>query len=133
MRIGELAKITKLKIDTIRYYEKKGLIPSPPRTLSGYRIFPEETIEIIQFIKGAKELGFTLREIKELLELRRGGKGSSTEIRKKALSKLEEIGRKIKALEKIRESLERLVSECQEREDVKKCPILEAFKKNKRR
>jgi len=70
MTIGKLAKRAGVGVETIRFYERKGLLPEPPRRYSGYREYPESAIDRVRFIRRAKELGFTLKEIGELLELR---------------------------------------------------------------
>ncbi|MGK7369236.1 MAG: MerR family transcriptional regulator, partial [Candidatus Halalkalibacterium sp. M3_1C_030] len=97
-KIGEVASRAGVNKETVRYYEKRELIPEPDRRRSGYRIFTKRHIEQIKFIKRAQELGFTLSEIKELLSLRLDGNTSCEQVRKKAESKREEVKEKIKDL-----------------------------------
>ena len=95
-----LAREAGVNQQTIRYYERRGLIPPPPRTGSGYREFPPDTIRRVRFIRQAQALGFTLREIKDLLDLRvRSGVGCK-DIRQRAREKIEDIGERIAALER---------------------------------
>lgn len=109
---GQLAKKTCVNPETIRYYEKLGLLPKAVRTDSGYRLFSEEDVKRIKFVKRAKELGFTLKEIKELLELRFDSSGSCSEVREFAEEKLKDIEQKIKDLENIKQVLKELINQC---------------------
>ena len=95
---GQLAKKAGVNPETVRYYEKTGLLPKAKRTESGYRLFSEEDVKRIKFIKRAKELGFTLKEIKELLELRFENQGECQEVRKLAEEKLQDVEKKIQDL-----------------------------------
>lgn len=72
LRTGELARQAGVNVETLRFYERKGLLPAPPRRASGYREYPAEAVGLVRFIRRAKELGFSLREIKELLNIRAG-------------------------------------------------------------
>jgi len=92
---GQLAKKTGVNPETVRYYEKMGLLPKAIRTESGYRLFSEEDVKRIKFIKRAKELGFTLKEIKELLQLGFETEGECREVRKIAEIKLKDVQKKI--------------------------------------
>ncbi len=121
---GQLAKITDINIETIRYYEKIGLIPKPLRTESGYRIFTEEDINRIKFIKRAKELGFTLKEIKELLELKFDTLGDCSKARELAEEKLNDIEEKIKDLNKLKSVLQELIDRCPGKGSISNCPII---------
>ena len=83
LTIGKLARASRVNIETIRFYERKGLLPNPPRSEAGYRLFPEETLERVRFIRNAKELGFSLKEISELLSLRLGPKSTCADVQRK--------------------------------------------------
>lgn len=122
-----LAEAAGVNQQTIRYYERRGLIPEPPRTEAGYRMFPADTLRRVRFIKQAQALGFTLKEIEALLNLRvRPGVGCA-DIRQRAREKLEDIGEKIAALERMEAALTTLVNRCRGRGPVEDCPILDAL------
>lgn len=126
---GELAERAKVNIETVRYYERRGLLPQPPRTASGYRQYAPEAVARLRFIKRAQNLGFSLQEIGTLLDLRvRRASGTvCREVESRAAAKMELIEGKIRELERMRGSLERLVSACRDRETTGDCPILEAL------
>ncbi len=129
LTIGKLAKRADVNIETIRYYERRGLIPKPRRRESGYREYSDETAKRILFIKRAKDLGFSLKEINELLSLKLDPGTSCSEVRKKAEMKLEDIESKIKTLRKMKKALVNLTNSCSGSGPVKECPILEALEK----
>ncbi len=114
LTISQVAKACNVNIETIRYYERRGLISEPPRTDSGYRMFPHQVIEDIEFIKRAQDLGFTLEEIKGLLSVAKGGDEQflSEEMYKFATSKIKEMEKKIRELNNIKFILEGLVEKC---------------------
>ncbi|MDN5332640.1 MAG: hypothetical protein PWP45_1865 [Tepidanaerobacteraceae bacterium] len=113
LSISEVAKASNVNITTVRYYERCGLIPEPPRTESGYRKFPLEIVERIKFIKRSQELGFTLSEIKKLLLISDNDKKfDSEEILQFTNNKIKEIESKIKDLKKIKFLLEELSKQC---------------------
>ncbi len=126
---GQLAKKAEVNPETVRYYEKMGLLPKAQRTESGYRLFSEEDVKRIKFIKRAKELGFTLKEIKELLELRFETQGECQEVRKLAEEKLIDVEKKIQDLEKIKEILQDLVNQCPNEGSILQCPIITSIEK----
>lgn len=126
-KIGEVASRADVNKETVRYYEKRGLIPKPDRRRSGYRIFTHRHIEQIRFIKRAQELGFTLSEIKELLELRLDGDSSCEQVREKAELKLGEVKQKIKDLKNIKEVLGELIEACKADKTTEECVILNAL------
>jgi MerR family mercuric resistance operon transcriptional regulator len=128
--IGTVAREIGIRIDTIRFYERQGLIEPPPRTESGYRVYGTETVRRLAFIQQAKELGFSLREIKELLVLETSPGMSCADVRERALQKLEAIERKIKELEKIRKALLILSESCPGKGPVRQCTILDALRQN---
>lgn len=127
MLINKLAQKSKVNIKTVRYYEKRGLIPEPPRTESGYREFPKEIIARIQFIKRSQELGFTLKEISELLSLRVDPDTSCKDIKQRTISKIKNVEEKIKDLQKIKKALSNLSLSCSGEGSLSECPILEAL------
>jgi Hg(II)-responsive transcriptional regulator len=127
LRTGEVAAQAGVNAQTLRYYERRGLLKQPERRRSGYREYPPDTIAIIRFIKHAQELGFTLTEVEELLRLRDDQHGSCSEVRAAAQAKMEDIEQKIRCLRAIRDALELLVSSCTSDDSVRRCPILEAL------
>ncbi len=127
---GKLAKDSGVNVETIRYYERRGLLPRPPRKTSGYRLWPSDTVKRIRFIKHAQELGFSLREISELLSLRTDKTTSCSEIKRIAEEKIADIDQRIRSLMKIRKALKRLSEICPGRGPVSECPILEALEED---
>jgi len=126
MKIGELSKRTGVSIDTLRYYEKRGLIPKPVRSASGYRQYSKHDATRLKFIVQAKELGFTLDETGQLLALRRDGR-ACTEVRSVAESKAQEIDVKIQKLSHMRQTLLELAAQCENSADDDPCPILKSL------
>src|SRR5712692_6191303 len=124
---GELAQQGRVNSETIRYYERRGLLPKPPRTLSGYRAFSSEAVRRVRFIKRAQGLGFSLKEIKELLALRVDPGSSCGDVRKRAETKLADIDQKLRALRAMKGALLRLTAACVGRGPVNACPILESL------
>jgi MerR family mercuric resistance operon transcriptional regulator len=122
-----LARAAGVNPQTIRYYERRGLIPRPPRTGAGYRQFPPDTLRRVRFIRQAQALGFTLKEIRALLDLRvRPGIGCA-DIRQRAREKIQDIQQKIAALRGMEEALARLASRCRGKGPAEDCPILDAL------
>lgn len=124
---GELARAATVNVETLRYYEKRGLLPEPPRKESGYRVYPRSAVDRLQFIKGAQVLGFTLEEIHELLNLRVDEHAGRADVRRRAQEKVEDIERKIAALEAMRAALHDLIEQCHGDGPTSECPILEAM------
>src|SRR5690348_13448396 len=104
--IGEIARRTNISVETVRYYERKGLLKEPQRKPSGYRQYDDETIRILQFILRAKEFGFTLKEIQNLISTWFEPSSTSTEIRQRAKEKVSEIDGKIAVLQQMRQALQ---------------------------
>ncbi len=129
---SQIAKEADVNVETLRFYEKKGLIPQPIRTDSGYRQYPEETIYRIQFIKNAKRLGFTLKEIKELLSITIVTKKQCQQVKDEIENKLTEVGEKIKNLQEINHALKSLRKKCDEGGIDGKCPILKFLYEGKK-
>src|SRR5262245_6287713 len=127
LTIGQLAKQAQVNIDTVRYYERRGLIPEPPRRWSGYRQYSQADLARLQFIKRAQKLGFSLQEIAELLSLRVDPETSCPDGKTRAEGKMAEIEAKIQELESMKRALEKLVAACRGRGPTSACPILEAL------
>ena len=124
LTIGDVARQAGVRIETLRYYEREGLVASPPRSVSNYRLYPEDTVRRVQFIKRAQELGFSLKEIKELLSLRVDPTTSCADVRSRALEKITTIEEKLRALKAMKQSLMQLVEECSGQGEITDCPIL---------
>lgn len=127
LSIGQVAKRTGVPVDTIRFYEKEGLLGKPPRTAGGYREFDPETVRALRFIARAKALGFTLREVKQLLRLHRGTRSTRADFRTLAREKLLDIESRIAGLVKMRDALRPLVARCDGEGPLAGCPIVEAI------
>jgi len=127
MTIGQVATAAAVNIQTIRYYERRGLIALPRRTASGYRQYAEEAVTRLRFIKHAQELGFSLKEIEDLLALRVRHGAACEPVERKTRQKIELVGRKIRDLERLRRTLEQLAAACAARRPTDDCPILEAL------
>ena len=127
LTIGELAKRSGVGLETIRFYERKELIEDPPRTESGYRQYPEDVVARIQFIKRCKELGFSLKEISELLSLRVDPDTTCADVRRQTELKLADVEEKIRALRGIQAALDKLAASCSGRGPTSECPILETL------
>lgn len=124
---GKLARAAKVNVETLRYYERRGLLPEPPRKASGYRVYPGTAVERLHFIKGAQALGFTLEEIHELLHLRVDEHASRADVRRRAQEKVVDIELRIIALEAMRAALNDLIAHCHGDGPTSECPILEAM------
>ena len=127
MKIGEVAERGGVNLQTIRYYEREGLLPAPPRLASGYRLFTEDTVRRVRFIKRAQELGFTLAEIRDLLSLRVDESRSSGEVRSFAEAKIADIDSKIRSLVAMKRALTHLTDKCSGHGPASECPILESI------
>jgi DNA-binding transcriptional MerR regulator len=125
MNIGALAKQAAVGIQTIRYYERVGLIVPKSRRESGYRVYDEDSLARLRFIKRAQDLGFKLEEIKELLGLRSSSTTSRERARNKAKTKLLEVQSKISYLKHLETTLKRLINDCEHHRPSGNCPILE--------
>jgi MerR family transcriptional regulator, copper efflux regulator len=127
LTIGQVAKEGGVNLQTIRYYERRGILPRPPRTSSGYRAFPDEAVKRIRFIKRAQELGFSLKEIKELLSLRAAPKARSADVRARTIAKITDIDEKIRSLEAMKRALLKLGAACSGQGPATECPILNSL------
>jgi len=124
---GELAKHCRVNSETIRYYERQGLIPKPPRSAANYRLYGEDTVRRVHFIQRAKELGFTLREIRELFSLRAEPRARCSDVLERAEAKIREIDEKIRDLEGMRRAIVRLEKECRGDLPISDCAIIRAL------
>ena len=129
LTIGKVARGAGVGVETVRFYEREGLIEKPLRKDSGYRQYSEETTTRILFIRRAKELGFTLKEINELLSLRLDpGKGCG-DVKIRALEKITDLGTRIRTLQRMKKTLTKLTKACDGHASVNECPILDALDK----
>ncbi|MBI3452481.1 MAG: MerR family transcriptional regulator [Rhodospirillales bacterium] len=127
MTIGRLAEIAGVGVETVRFYERKGLIDCPRRPQRGFRIYPDSAVGRIRFIRQAQDLGFTLREIDELLSLRADPATDCAKVWKQATIKLADVGDKIARLQRIKGALEELIAACPRRGALRACSIMEAL------
>ena len=125
--IGEVARRSDIGIETIRFYEREGLVDEPPRSMSGYRQYSGDVVARLVFIKRAKELGFTLKEIRELLFLKLDANTSCAEVKTRTEVKLDDIEARIESLEQMKTALLKLTSTCTGSGPVSNCPILDAL------
>lgn len=125
--IGQVASGAGVNVQTVRYYERRGLLPKAPRTASGYRTYDTEAVARLRFIKRAQDLGFSLEEITELLELRVEHGAACTAVEAKAKDKIAMVERKIDELQRMKSVLTELSRACEQRELTGDCPILEAL------
>ena len=127
LKIGEVARRGGVNLQTIRYYEREGLLQEPPRLASGYRMFPELAVYRVRFIKRAQELGFSLAEIRELLSLRQNAEAGSLAMRERAQAKIADIDQKIRTLRAMKNALHDLTEKCPGCGPLSDCPILDAL------
>jgi MerR family transcriptional regulator, copper efflux regulator len=125
MRIGELAVLAGVPAATVRYYERRGLIAEPARTRSGYREYGAAAAERIRFIKRAQDLGFSLEEVEELLDLRVHDQRSCAPVAEKTRRKIADVRRRIAELERLEAVLAKLADACAARARTSECPVLE--------
>ena len=127
LQIGEVAKKSHVGVETVRFYEREGLIALPKRNVSGYRQYSESVIKQIQFIQHAKTLGFSLKEIRELIKLKSTRDARCKSIKSTAKAKIADIQEKIDALKRMKTALEPLVAQCKSSDPISDCPILNAL------
>ena len=125
MQIGQLAHQAGVAIDTVRYYERQGLLPQPQRRASGYREYTAQDVSRLRFIRRAKDLGFTLQEIQDLLVLSATRHADRAEVRALAKHRLADIEHRLRELEAMRTALANLVRHCSGHGPVDDCPIIE--------
>jgi MerR family transcriptional regulator, copper efflux regulator len=125
--IGAVATAAQVNIQTIRYYERRGLVPAPRRSAAGYRQYPPDAVARLQFIRRAQALGFALDEIRELLALRvRPGSACHT-VARRTEAKIAQVNEKIRQLQRLKRTLEHLVAACATRTPTDDCPVLRAM------
>lgn len=127
MRTGELAGRAGVNTETLRYYERRGLLEVPPRTNGGYRDYPPSAVELLRFIKRAQQLGFTLDEVEELLHLDAGGPDSCDAARVLAESRRADLEARIADLQRMRDSLAGLIDTCDLPREDRNCALLDAL------
>jgi MerR family mercuric resistance operon transcriptional regulator len=127
MKIVQLAQRAAVNLQTIRYYEREGLLPEPPRLRSGYRLYTDSMVRRVRFIKRAQEIGFSLAEIPELLSLRTDGHRERNEVRAIAQAKIADIEDKMRTLKAMKTVLNRLTERCSGCGPASECPILESI------
>lgn len=127
LTIGLVARRAGVGVETVRFYERQGLIEEPPRRPSGYREYGDDVVSRLGFIRRAKELGFTLKEIKELLSLRRDPSTPAPDVKRMAEAKIADIETKIRTLQKMKKALGKLTSACPGNVTSAECPLLHAL------
>ncbi len=127
LTIGTLAKESGVNLETVRFYEQRGLLPRPPRSQAGYRLYPADAARRLRFIKRAKELGFSLNEIGELLSLRASPQATSADVKKRTEAKIADIEAKIRTLKSMKNTLRGLTRQCPGCSPVAECPILDTL------
>jgi len=126
--IGKLAQNAEVTIDTVRYYEKEGLLASASKTDAGYRLYDEDSVRRLRFIRQAQQCGFSLTEIRELLELKNSDAACCSDVRNVAIEKKLQLEHKIRALQVMSRALTELVTICNdEARPLDECPILAAL------
>ena len=127
LKSSALAELGGVNLQTIRYYEREGLLPAPPRLRSGYRVFPETSVHRVRFIKRAQELGFSLAEVRELLSIQINPAKECSDVRRLAEAKVADIEAKIRTLQAMKRVLSRLAEACPGCGPSSECPILESI------
>lgn len=127
LTIGKIAKAAAVNVETIRFYQRKGLLAEPPKELGGFRYYPEKCIEEIHFIKRAQAIGFTLVEIKDLLSIEACSTCQQTH--DASTVKLKMVNVRIAELQRIRETLQMLIGKCEKENYETTCPIIDSLSK----
>ncbi len=127
LSIGQVARRAGVGVETVRFYEREGLLEEPPRRASGYRQYSEQVVTRLHFIKRAQKLGFSLKEISELLLLRVDAQTSCDEVRQRTEAKLAEVERKLVELQRMRQALLQVHSLCSGQGPTGRCPMLDAL------
>lgn len=125
--IGPLARSAGVGVDTVRYYEREGLLPRPRRSASGYRSYTQETVARLQFIRRAKDLGFSLEDIRDLLALSTDREHGVLGVRQRAESRLADVDRRLRELRRVQRGLKQLIDACPGHGPLDTCPILAAL------
>jgi MerR family mercuric resistance operon transcriptional regulator len=124
--IGGLSKRTGVKIETVRFYERAGILPKPPRTAGGHRLYGQDHVKRLSFVRRSRELGFSLEKVRELLELIDGGRHTCDEVRAVTLEHLADVHRKIADLERLERTLAQVAGKCRGGK-APDCPIIEVL------
>jgi Hg(II)-responsive transcriptional regulator len=127
LTIGKLSKQANVSIDSIRFYERSGLLAAPTRTASNYRQYPVDAVKRLRFIKRAQNLGFTLAEISDLMELSQQQSASKADVKKRTAEKILDIQSRIQDLNRMLKSLKTLNDHCDGHGPIMECPILNAL------
>jgi Hg(II)-responsive transcriptional regulator len=127
MKTGEVAAQAGVNVETLRYYERRGLLPAPARRDSGYRQYGPDAVRLVRFVKRAQELGFSLAEVESLLELAGGGPENCDAARRLAQRRVAELDRRIADLRAMRDSLDRLLATCSLPRAERECPLLQSI------
>lgn len=127
MTRSELARQCRVNAETLRFYEQQRLLPAPERSASNYRLYSPDHVRRVRFIQRAKELGFTLKEIRELMTLSAAAGDDCGDVRERASRKIDEIDDKLKALQGMRRTLLQLKQQCSGEGALDECPILKSF------
>ena len=130
LRSGQLARAAGVPLSTVRYYERAGLLPAPRRTAKGYRLYDEEALRRLRFVRRAKDLGFTLGEIEELLALRAARGADCATVRQRVAAKRAEVERRIAELRALQRVLRRLEEGCPGEGDLGACPVIELLERD---
>ncbi len=125
--IGQVARKAGVGVETVRFYEREGLIEQPPRRGNGYREYPVDTVRRIRFVVHAKELGFTLKEIVGLLSLRSRSAESCDSVKEQAEMKIADIEKRIRGLRRMKSTLRKLTRACERREPTAECPLMDVL------
>jgi Hg(II)-responsive transcriptional regulator len=133
LSIGQVAKRAGVGVETVRFYEREGLLEEPPRWVSGYRQYSEQVVTRLHFIKRAQQLGFSLKEISELLQLRVDAQTSCDQVKQRTEAKLAEVERKMVELQRMRQALLQVASLCTGEGPASTCPMLEALDQAERK
>ena len=127
LSIGQVAEAAGVGVETVRYYHRQGLVEEPPRKGTRHRRYPPEAVARIRFIRGAQNLGFSLKEIEDLMGLRISPGASKADVKARAEAKVAEIQVKMEDLQRMRDTLLRLIGACDGSGTLDDCPILDAF------
>ena len=127
IRIGRLAELSRVSIDTVRYYERAGLLPEPARRASGYREYSHSDVERLRFVRRSKQLGFSLNEIADLLSLTDDRHSDMKGVKTKAEERLEQVEIKITELQRVKRGLKKLITACPGHGELDRCPIVAAL------
>ncbi|GAC1392049.1 MAG: Cu(I)-responsive transcriptional regulator [Ktedonobacteraceae bacterium] len=131
LSIGQVARRAGVGVETVRFYEREGLLEEPPRRASGYRQYSEQVVKRIHFIKRAQQLGFSLKEITELLLLRVDGPTACEDVKQRTAAKIAEVERKLVELQRMRQALLHVAALCTGQGPASACPMLDALDQQK--